>query len=205
MLSDNILTNVQSFSSAVLNYDENELRSYLGIKSIDQFFELTDKIRYLSEAVLKESQAKCCWCKVDLNMLDDHNLQFGRLNVRSADLTKNLLNCDSAIIMCATLGAGVDRLIKKNLVKSSTDGVICNAIASAYIEGFCDILNNRFREKYGKLKPRFSCGYGDFDISYQSFILDLLDTRKNIGLYCTENYILVPSKSVTAVIGIMKG
>ena len=53
----------------------------------------------------------------------------------------------------------------------------------------------------GVLRPRFSPGYGDFDIRYQKSIMRMLDCAKNIGLTMTDSYMMTPTKSVTAVIG----
>ena len=52
------------------------------------------------------------------------------------------------------------------------------------------------------IRPRFSPGYGDFDIAHQDMILRMLDTAKKIGLTLTGGNMLTPSKSVTAVIGL---
>ena len=52
------------------------------------------------------------------------------------------------------------------------------------------------------IRPRFSPGYGDFDITHQDMILRMLDTAKKIGLTLTGGNMLTPSKSVTAVIGL---
>ena len=48
---------------------------------------------------------------------------------------------------------------------------------------------------------RFSPGYGDFDIAHQKDIIRLLNCDRRIGLTLTGGYMLIPSKSVTAVIG----
>ena len=52
---------------------------------------------------------------------------------------------------------------------------------------------------------RFSPGYGDFPIDLQQKFLEILDAPKRIGVNTTENMLLVPRKSVTAVIGLSKG
>ena len=52
------------------------------------------------------------------------------------------------------------------------------------------------------LRPRFSPGYGDFSILYQKDVLRMLDAPKKIGLTMTDGYMLTPTKSVTAIIGI---
>ena len=55
--------------------------------------------------------------------------------------------------------------------------------------------------EYKGMRPRFSPGYGDFDIHHQEEILRMLDAHKKIGLSMTESCMLTPTKSVTALIG----
>ena len=52
------------------------------------------------------------------------------------------------------------------------------------------------------MTPRFSPGYGDLPIELQRDFLTLLDASRKIGLTATESSMLVPSKSITALIGI---
>ena len=84
--------------------------------------------------------------------------------------------------------------------------VVLQACAAAYLEEYCDELQLQIGEELEAqkkwLRPRFSPGYGDFDIHHQDDILRMLDTAKKIGLTMTESYMLTPTKSVTAVIGI---
>ena len=62
------------------------------------------------------------------------------------------------------------------------------------------------REEYERkglyLRPRFSPGYGDFPLSCQEGLLNGLQAGKRIGITLTEGSLMMPSKSVTAVIGI---
>ena len=61
----------------------------------------------------------------------------------------------------------------------------------------------RIAAEEGKsLRPRYSAGYGDFSLENQRGIFDLLSPAKHIGLTLKDNLIMVPEKSVTAVIGL---
>ena len=51
------------------------------------------------------------------------------------------------------------------------------------------------------MRPRFSPGYGDFDIQYQEPLMRMLDCAKTIGLTMTDSCMMTPTKSVTALIG----
>lgn len=52
------------------------------------------------------------------------------------------------------------------------------------------------------LKPRYSPGYGDFALESQKEIFARLECAKRIGLTLTDTMLMVPFKSVTAVIGV---
>ena len=71
------------------------------------------------------------------------------------------------------------------------------------IEEFCDYVNDILGENRS-LRPRFSCGYGDFEIKHQAEILDFLDAKKRIGVYLLDSYMMTPFKTVTAIVGIAK-
>ncbi len=82
-----------------------------------------------------------------------------------------------------------------------------NAIGAAAVENVCDRLNEELRQlaaDEGKsLRPRYSPGYGDYNLENQRGIFDLLTPSKHIGLTLKDNLIMVPEKSVTALIGII--
>jgi hypothetical protein len=121
------------------------------------------------------------------------------LNVNSASLAVCLKNCDGACLFAATLGAGVDRLISRQMKTDSARALCLQACAAAKIEEYCDSIEGKLPAH----RPRFSPGYGDFDIAHQTDILKILDAGR-IGLAETKTHMLTPLKSVTAVIGIYR-
>lgn len=50
---------------------------------------------------------------------------------------------------------------------------------------------------------RYSPGYGNLDISIQRELLKSLDAERTIGLTASSHNILIPRKSVTAIIGVI--
>ncbi len=134
----------------------------------------------------------------------DGTIFIGPMKVNSKNLSKNLKNCEAVAAMAVTLGMEVDRRLKRYSITDMSRAVVLQACAAAYLEEYCDKYQEEIRvELAGKyLRPRFSPGYGDFDIRHQEDILQMLDTLKNIGLGRTESYMLIPTKSVTALIGI---
>jgi hypothetical protein len=53
-----------------------------------------------------------------------------------------------------------------------------------------------------RLTARYSPGYGDFPLSEQRHIFALLDVTRRIGVSLTEGGLMLPQKSVTALIGL---
>ena len=52
------------------------------------------------------------------------------------------------------------------------------------------------------LTGRFSPGYGDWPISVQPLLAQALDTPRRMGMCVTESFLMLPRKSVTAVLGV---
>ena len=51
---------------------------------------------------------------------------------------------------------------------------------------------------------RYSPGYGDLSIEKNIDIINVLNSQKNIGLTVTDSGIMIPRKSVVALIGVSK-
>ena len=85
------------------------------------------------------------------------------------------------------------------------DAVILDACASVLIDKVCDEAESGIIETLKEnefLTMRFSPGYGDVPLETSSDLIDILQATKRIGLSLTKSHMLVPTKSVTAIIGI---
>ena len=87
-----------------------------------------------------------------------------------------------------------------------TVGLLLDAAATTAVEQVADQVNeviNTIAKKQG-YKPtwRFSPGYGNWPLEIQPQLAKIIKTEM-IGLQVTENYLLFPRKSVTAIIGLM--
>ena len=136
---------------------------------------------------------------------NENQLTIGGLRIQSRNLYKNLKNCKQGIVFCATLGTGVDLLLKRYSVSDMSKTVVLQACAAAFLEEYCDRMQKQIEDGLENglyLRPRFSPGYGDFSILHQKELLQMTDASKKIGLALTEGYMLTPTKSITAVMGI---
>ena len=132
-------------------------------------------------------------------------VSLGELSIQSRDLAANLGGSKQVHIFAATLGAGVDRLLAQRSKMDSAEALCLQACGAAEIEALCDKIEGDLKsslEAQGLCtRPRFSPGFGDFSISHQTELLSLLEAPKRIGLGETETHMLIPLKSVTALIG----
>ena len=120
------------------------------------------------------------------------------------DIRAFLSGCDTVILLAATLGAEPDLLQKQLRLRDMGAAVILDAAGSAAIENVCDNfcadLAAAFAPRY--LTERFSPGYGDMPLRQQSGFFRLLDINRRLGVSLTDSGLMVPQKTVTAVVGV---
>lgn len=140
-----------------------------------------------------------------LKQTSDDWFTIGNTKIESKSLGKNLKGCKEIVLFGATLGTEVDRLIRRTSLTNMAKAVVIQACAAAMLEEYCDECQREIGQELETrglyLRPRFSPGYGDFDIHYQAPLMQMLDCAKSIGLTMTDSYMMTPTKSVTAVIG----
>lgn len=120
------------------------------------------------------------------------------------DVKQHLKDCTKAVLLAATLSQEADKLIRQAAVTDMAYSLAIDCICSAAVEQVCD----RAEQEIFAARPeayrtwRFSPGYGDMPIELQNSLLSSLNAQRRIGLTVTESCLLIPSKSVTAIIGV---
>lgn len=122
-------------------------------------------------------------------------------------IEKHLEGCEKVVLLGATLGIGVDNLLRRVQVTDMARVVLLDSGASVLIQQVCDGLEEGIRERLTRegtayLTSRFSPGYGDYPITEQAQIVRLLDGQRRIGLTVTASSLMIPRKSITALMGI---
>lgn len=123
---------------------------------------------------------------------------------RGSDIREHLSECSRCVLMCVTLSADVDKLIRSYEAEGMEKALIADALASAAVEQVCNKAEALIQSALGNYSYtwRFSPGYGDFPLDIQKEFISVTEADRKIGLTVTENLILIPRKSVTAVMGI---
>ena len=145
---------------------------------------------------------KACYDIYDIEHKGD-KLIIGSIVTSSKDLRKNLRQCKKAAVFAATIGHMADAAIKKHTSLSALSGLAVHSAGTDAIEKWCDLLcADIAKAAGGSLCPRFSPGYGDLPLSLQADICNMLNTSRNIGLMLSDSLLMLPTKSVTAIVGI---
>ncbi len=190
-------------SYATPQYNMKEILRYMGCRKaepavselIDECIaELADRLKF-----------KVCCAEFPVRQTEN-GLELTFMKTESRGLAKNLRGCDRIVLFAATVGLEIDRLIARYGEVSPTKSVAFQAIGAERIESLCDMFEAEVCERAaaaGKYaRPRFSAGYGDFELSAQTEIFRALDCQRKIGLTLNDSLLMSPSKSVTAIIGI---
>ena len=188
-----------------LEMNRKEVLRYMGMNGSLPEDSLAPKIESCVAEVKAALDPRACYTLLALEREMDGTLNFGIGSVRSAALQKNLLGCRSVVLFAATVGIGVDRLMQAGRLEP-VKALIYQAAGAAAIEAYCDCLCEEIRVQAAAqglcTRPRFSPGYGDFPLEHQREIFRVLDCPRKIGLTLTDSCIMVPVKSVTAVMGL---
>ncbi len=125
---------------------------------------------------------------------------------KGEDIKKHLADCEQCVLMCATISQGADKLIRLFEATDMTKALMTDCLASSAIEQVCNLAEEEIKAECADyfFTWRFSPGYGDLPIEVQRDFISALNAQKRIGLNTTENMILIPRKSVTAIMGISK-
>ncbi|MBU3145052.1 vitamin B12 dependent-methionine synthase activation domain-containing protein [Clostridium sp. CF012] len=190
-----------------MKIDKREVLRYLGYKNQEIDKSLTDLIEACCKEVIDICKESSVYEIFDIERKNDEIFLLGStLVLKDKDILNHLSDSKKCLVMAATLGIEVDRRISYYSRTNITKGLIMDACATTAIENLCDEIQTLIMEKALAdnlhITNRYSPGYGDFSIANQANILNVLEAYKQIGLSVTESNIMIPRKSVTALIGL---
>lgn len=182
-----------------LNY--NEILMYLGYRGQECPAELEEQIHRCMDEVTKVSEPRLVYRRLPVT-----NGEIKGFPLEGNDMQELLADCQEAVLLAVTLGPRVEQLLMRREITDMADAVIMDSCASTAIENVCDHFEFDLRDQLKQdglyLTDRFSPGYGDLPLHTQLRLCEALNTTRRIGLTVTSNYIMIPRKSVTAIMGI---
>lgn len=183
--------------------NENEILKYLNYRGQEYGTDVRAQISRCIGEVMNASAPRLVWKRLVVRdgKCDSRALQGNTMK-------KILEASEEIVLMGVTLGAAVERLLMRQEVVNMADAVIMDSCASTAVENVCNNFEADLRQAVEKeglfLSDRFSPGYGDFPLDAQRDLCAELDTARRIGVSLSPSLMLVPRKSVTAVLGISK-
>lgn len=194
-----IVDNVEVF---LTDDDIPEILRYLEYRGQDLGDDIYRQVRHCMEEINKSAKPKYIINTFDMERIGEipKDLAF----LVGKDIAHHLKDSFKIILFGATLGSMVENTIRRAGIKNVGDSVIMDSAASTLMELVCDTIDSLLREEYSEyyLTTRYSPGYGDLPIASQRDFCNILDTSRKIGVNVSSSGIMIPRKSVTAVIGV---
>ena len=172
--------------------DPLEALRYLGHRGTPDAQTLA-RVEALSESLMAAARPRLVWRRLPLNPENDYLLA-------GQDLRKLLRESTDLVLFAATLGTEVELLLRRAQLRDMAEAVILDACADCAIENVCGDLAAQVAPAH--LTDRFSPGYGDLPLEHQRVLFDALNVTRRIGVTLTESGLMLPQKSVTAILGI---
>ncbi|AWK52619.1 methionine synthase [Clostridium beijerinckii] len=193
-----------------LEINKEEVLRYLGYKGQDIDENLCNTIEECREEIKKVITPRVVYSYKNIKLSDDGvEVITTNLILKGKDIKEHLKNSRECVLMAVTLGNEVEKRTRLYEKTNLTKALILDACATTAVEEVCDILENDVKEKAildgMNITFRYSPGYGDLPLDVQNSFLRTLEAQKKIGLTVSENNLLFPRKSVTAIIGIVNG
>jgi cobalamin-dependent methionine synthase I len=130
----------------------------------------------------------------------------GGVRFASADLCRLLEGADAAVFFAATVGDQLDGLIEEFYGQADVFKMtVADAVGSVAAEGLIARVHADVRAEARAnaevVSRRLSPGFGDFALTDQPQVLEMAGGA-DVGIHLTENCMMVPRKSVTAVVAV---
>ena len=186
-----------------MQVDISEALRYLGVRAPD------DALLQTAQAVAAELEAAAppqfTYRVFPVQHTPEGELLEGANLTLSGRMVKKMLSeCTHAVLLLCTLGAPFEALLRRKQARDMAQAAILDACGSAFVEVGCDeaerAIAARFPEKF--LTDRFSPGYGDLPLELQPALCAALDARRRLGVTVTESLLMIPTKTVSAIIGL---
>ncbi len=188
--------------------NRKEVLRYLGYRGIGADKVIDALIDDCEVQVIKAAVPRYTYRVVGVTQKDAGvELDGTGLLLKGNSIKEHLKGCEKAALIAVTLSAGIDRLLRIMQASDLAKAVVSDSLASAAIEQVCDKLEAIIKEELPEYNQtfRFGIGYGDLPLSQQGDFLKVLNAPRLIGLNIGKTDMMVPTKSVTAVIGLTTG
>lgn len=193
------------YNSPIFSIDAAETKRYAGLQKADfsqQFIE--DACREAQLLI----QPRGIWHIYDYDARQQrlYTPDGSAIILQGASIGRHLQGCCKAAVIAATVGEAIENQVTKFFAEGRYSfSVLLDAAATAAVEQTADAMEKNIKNEVQRqglaMQWRFSPGYGDWPIQQQTDILRLAQGEA-IGISLTSSMMLLPRKSLTAIIGL---
>ena len=187
--------------------DQSEILRYLGYKDTGVTKQIQNLINRCESEALKIIEPKYVYRRFGICETEEGiRVENTDLVFKGMDIVEHLKECREVVLLGVTAGMALDRVIRRWMISEPDAGVVLDSCGIQAVEQIADLAEKEIEaqvlaEGY-HVTWRFSPGYGDLPLETQRDMVRVLDLSRRIGVSLTESCLMVPSKSVTAILGI---
>jgi len=187
--------------------NQSEALRYLGYGQNTPDSKVQDLLDECEEVLRSIAKPRFVYKVFDINIIKEGvEVLNTNLVLPGESIKEHLEGCEKAVLMGVTISMDVDRLLRKTQVNDMASAVIVDSLASVAVEQVCNKIEEFIKKELAEYNQtwRFGIGYGDLPLDIQGDFLDVINAPKIIGLSASKSNMLIPTKSVTAIIGLSK-
>lgn len=190
------------YNASITRIDKGETKRYAGLSKVNFDENLIDKACLEAQLL---GNAKGIWEIYDYNNRT-HTIESAQpIQIQGRIVQRHLQNATKVAVLAVTVGEEIEQAVTNHFKNNAyTHSVLLDAAATTAVEMAADAMEKSIKQnaraKGYQTVMRFSPGYGDWDIKFQPEMLHLTSAHR-IGISLTDSMMLIPRKSVTAIIG----
>lgn len=192
------------YNPALKPLNLSEIKRYSGLDKYAEFpGDLLDKA--CTEAYLL-GHPQASWQIYNYDASQATILSPVPLVLQSPKIIHYLSQAVQIAVIALTIGPKLEQQVSDYFsLGEYTSGLLLDAAGTAAVEvaadQVCEFIKNKAALQGYRVLPRFSPGYGQWDITVQPTILELANGHE-INMTVTPSCMLLPRKSITAVVGL---
>lgn len=194
------------YNASLLHIDVQETRRYAGLMKAKDFDD--QLIEDACTEALLLAQPRGIWSSYAYDGQTQTVQDQTPFLLQGAKIGAHLAGADKVILLAATVGDAIEAAVTKHFQEGRyAYSVLLDAAATAAVEQIADAMEKTIRPQAARagytMRWRFSPGYGDWPLDQQPDLIRLSQAEK-IGITLSSALMLVPRKSITAIIGLVR-
>lgn len=167
-----------------------------------------EKIDIMIQKALSIWEPKALTKESDVKKVKKDQILCESILIPSHDVALKFQNSKKITFLALTTGQKVLDYKKDLMLRNEmANSVIMDAVLSELADAVADEIQKQIEREAGlkgfRLTSRYSPGYGDLALDFQETLLDFLEAGK-IGISLNKSFLMIPEKSITALIGWIK-